>query len=240
MEAFERNANKTNGDFLAEPYAGRYGAHGNGRFGDEGSGSDAASIMSSEEDHWGVEIGGYNENNAAFPPPPMPFLPPPGSSGGADGYTTGHGERPMSTFDSSQMEAMLADGFDARRYGSTFALGLASPDTPDSSAQLNPFNDQYAYPQPPRRPIMTNGYSSRDLPRHGDPNSSSVFGYDNRPKPKSSPIPFDDPRDVDYPGRNGASVSSAVESRSGHAKKRSGGLGVGDRTANSSRRMGPL
>lgn len=36
---------------------------------------DSGSIMSSEEDVWGAEIGGYNENHPAYPPPPMALAP---------------------------------------------------------------------------------------------------------------------------------------------------------------------
>ncbi|KAI0029717.1 glycosyltransferase family 2 protein [Vararia minispora EC-137] len=59
-------------------------------------GSDAASVTSSE-DHWGANIGGYNENNMQYPPPPVGLhsLPSGGKLIGED-----------------DLEAMLESGWD--------------------------------------------------------------------------------------------------------------------------------
>ena len=38
-------------------------------------GSDTYSVASSDDDHWGPQIGGYNENNAQYPPPPVGLMP---------------------------------------------------------------------------------------------------------------------------------------------------------------------
>jgi len=38
-------------------------------------GSDTVSVASSDDDHWGAQIGGYNENSAAYPPPPIGLVP---------------------------------------------------------------------------------------------------------------------------------------------------------------------
>ncbi|KAF7321483.1 Glycosyltransferase family 2 protein [Mycena kentingensis (nom. inval.)] len=64
-------------------------------------GSDAYSLASSDDDHWGFQIGGYNENNAQYPPPPTTLLLP-------------HNEALESaeTLDSKALEAMLEMGFD--------------------------------------------------------------------------------------------------------------------------------
>lgn len=63
-------------------------------------GSDTMSVTSSEDDQWGPQIGGYNENNAQYPPPPVglvlqePVLRSAQVVGGAE------------------LEAMLEAGFD--------------------------------------------------------------------------------------------------------------------------------
>ncbi|THH08153.1 hypothetical protein EW145_g2894 [Phellinidium pouzarii] len=66
-------------------------------------GSDTVSIVSSDDDHWGPQIGAYNENSSAYPPPPAGVLIPrhdilqsAGTVGAAD------------------LEAMLEVGFDDR------------------------------------------------------------------------------------------------------------------------------
>lgn len=61
-------------------------------------GSDTMSITSSEDDHWGTQIGGYNENHPLYPPPPV-----------------GLNARAMVSAESiaaSDLEAMLEVGFD--------------------------------------------------------------------------------------------------------------------------------
>jgi chitin synthase len=65
-----------------------------------GDGSDTHSVVSSEDDHYGPQIGGYNENNAQFPAPPVGLF---GSGHGADGNKMVGG---------AELEAMLESGFD--------------------------------------------------------------------------------------------------------------------------------
>jgi len=65
-------------------------------------GSDTLSLNSSDDDHWGTEIGGYNEHNSQLPPPPTAFIP----QGGA--LQSGK------TVDGAELEAMLQMGFDDR------------------------------------------------------------------------------------------------------------------------------
>ncbi|EAU91365.2 chitin synthase 1 [Coprinopsis cinerea okayama7 len=68
-----------------------------------GDSSDTFSVNSSDDDHWGSQIGGYNENNAQFPPPPVALFTP-------------HKNELDSakTVDASELEAMLESGFDDR------------------------------------------------------------------------------------------------------------------------------
>ncbi|KAJ6593722.1 glycosyltransferase family 2 protein [Mycena capillaripes] len=64
-------------------------------------GSDTFSMHSSDDDHWGLQIGGYNEHNVKYPPPPVGLLLP-------------HEMELESaeTLDSKELEAMLEMGFD--------------------------------------------------------------------------------------------------------------------------------
>jgi chitin synthase len=64
-------------------------------------GSDTHSITSSEEDQWGVQIGGYNEANPAYPPPPVALLVP--DEDRLIGATTVAGD---------ELQAILEAGFD--------------------------------------------------------------------------------------------------------------------------------
>lgn len=61
-------------------------------------GSDTVSLASSDEDQWGAQIGGYNENSAAFPPPPMGLQQ--------------HAFASAETIAAADMTAMLDAGFD--------------------------------------------------------------------------------------------------------------------------------
>lgn len=63
-------------------------------------GSDTMSVTSSEDDHWGAQIGGYNEHNPQYPPPPIGLMPQAIQSG--------------ESIAASELEAMLEVGFDDR------------------------------------------------------------------------------------------------------------------------------
>ncbi|KAG2066542.1 glycosyltransferase family 2 protein [Suillus decipiens] len=65
-----------------------------------GDGSDTHSVVSSEDDHYGPQIGGYNENNAHFPAPPVGL------------FTPGHGTDGNKVVGGAELEAMLESGFD--------------------------------------------------------------------------------------------------------------------------------
>jgi chitin synthase len=62
--------------------------------------SDTFSVASSDEDHWGLQIGGYNEYNAKYPPPPMVLHLPENTLQAAK------------TVGGAELEAMLESGFD--------------------------------------------------------------------------------------------------------------------------------
>ena len=64
-------------------------------------GSDTLSLLSSDDDHWGTQIGGYNEHNSQFPPPTA-FIPQ------VDALQS------AKTVNGAELEAMLEMGFDDR------------------------------------------------------------------------------------------------------------------------------
>jgi chitin synthase len=64
-------------------------------------GSDTHSIASSEEDQWGMQIGGYNELHPSFPPPPVALLIP------NEDRLIG-----AKTLGGQELEAILESGFD--------------------------------------------------------------------------------------------------------------------------------
>lgn len=63
-------------------------------------GSDTFSVASSDDDHWGAQIGGYNENSTQYPPPPIGLMP--------------HALESAETIAGTDLEAMLEVGFDGR------------------------------------------------------------------------------------------------------------------------------
>ncbi|KAF8230136.1 glycosyltransferase family 2 protein [Tricholoma matsutake] len=63
-------------------------------------GSDTFSLNSSDDDHWGPQIGGYNEHHAQYPPPPVGLVLPQDEA-----LHSGK------TVDGAELEAMLETGF---------------------------------------------------------------------------------------------------------------------------------
>lgn len=88
-------------------------------------GSDTLSIGSSDDDHWGPQIGGYNEHNTQYPPPPVGL------------HVPTHALQNAKTVDTAELEAMLETGFDDRPTPptSTYAPRYQLSDT-GSSTQL--------------------------------------------------------------------------------------------------------
>lgn len=87
MERLQGNYTGANSDLLT-PRTSQY------------DGSDTYSVTSSEDDHWGAQIGGYNEMSTAYPPPPLGLMSQPNAS--------------AETIAASDLEAMLEVGFDDR------------------------------------------------------------------------------------------------------------------------------
>ncbi len=88
-------------------------------------GSDTLSIGSSDDDHWGTQIGAYNEHNTQYPPPPIGLNVPSQAIQNAK------------TVDAAELEAMLETGFDDQPTppNSTYAPRYQLSDT-GSSTQL--------------------------------------------------------------------------------------------------------
>lgn len=70
------------------------------RTGSQHDGSDTYSLTSSDDDHWGSQIGAYNENIAPHAPPPVGPFPVP------------HTGNDSKFLDGVELEAMLETGFD--------------------------------------------------------------------------------------------------------------------------------
>ncbi|KAJ3518120.1 hypothetical protein NLJ89_g73 [Agrocybe chaxingu] len=64
-------------------------------------GSDTVSLSSSDDDHWGTQIGAYNERDTQFPPPPVGLILPPGGA-----------LETAKTVGGAELQAMLEMGFD--------------------------------------------------------------------------------------------------------------------------------
>jgi chitin synthase len=131
-------------------------------------GSDTMSVTSTEDDHWGLQIGGYNEHNPSYPPPPLALH-------------AQHANASGETLAGDQMEAMLEVGFDE---------GL-SPNS--STTRLAPrLHDR---PQPHDAPVKhSNGYTalsrtqsptSPNTPNNGEAISSGVAEWKGHMKKRS-------------------------------------------------------
>ncbi|KAF8647038.1 hypothetical protein AX16_006875 [Volvariella volvacea WC 439] len=82
-------------------------------------GSDTVSVVSSDDDHWGPQIGGYNEHNTKYPLPPVGLFRP-------------HNDalQNAKTVGGAELEAMLETGFDTSRSNSPVpGSGTSTPNT---------------------------------------------------------------------------------------------------------------
>jgi len=112
-----------------------------------GDSSDTFSVNSSDDDHWGAQIGAYNENNSQYPPPPAPLFAP--AAANLDS---------AKTVDASEMEAMLEQGWDDRQ---TPPASVSGPQMPQ---QMNRYQLSDSSPTIPARGA---GYAPLD--RTGSP-----------------------------------------------------------------------
>lgn len=71
---------------------------------DRRSWSDSQSLASSDDDHWGTQIGAYNEHSGQYPLPPVGLVLPRGPA-----------LENAETVGGAELEAMLEQGFEDRR-----------------------------------------------------------------------------------------------------------------------------
>ena len=135
--------------------------------------SDTYSVTSSDDDHWGQQVGGYNESSVQYPPPPMglhnvPAAPEGGMLGDA------------------QLEAMLDAGFDEESPSHSPAR------TPMSSA----FTARYQLSDnPSQQHLMNYGAMSRSGSLEGSqmpfslaPHHRDAYDYHRRPGEAYGPL----------------------------------------------------
>jgi chitin synthase len=135
--------------------------------GSQYEGSDTMSLNSSDDDHWGTQIGGYNEHNAQYPPPPVALINP-------SNVTT------AKTVDASELEAMLEMGFDDGKSTANSSFVTRYQLNDGSSAQL---------------PVLSgNGYSP--LARSGSPGSHVNLNNTLSPTSPTIPLSGRPPRSV--------------------------------------------
>jgi chitin synthase len=177
-------------------YQGSEYLHATGDTQSQYDGSDTVSMVSSEEDHWGGQIGTYNENSSQYPPPPPGLLLP-----HQEMITT------AKTVGKDELAAMLESGFDDRpthdMNASMTALSSTSHLLDPNGAPAGTARYQLSDAPPPPRfnayaPAPRQGSPARTPPRH-------VVS------PTSPMVPV-----------NGTSSAVSGEWRT-HAKKRSGG-----------------
>lgn len=124
-------------------------------------GSDTVSVASSDDDHWGAQIGGYNENSTQYPPPPIGLVP--------------HALESAETVDASDLEAMLEVGFDDRPSPGR-SRGTHYPPPPDGRG--NGYAPISRVTSPGLTPQTAGGPLSPITPMTGDPGAvtSAVSG----------------------------------------------------------------
>ena len=131
-------------------------------------GSDTTSVLSSDDDHWGTQIGGYNEHNPSYPPPPLALHKQ-------------HANASGETLAGDQLEAMLEAGFDD---------GL-SPDNSTTKIAPRHHDRHQLYDTPVTH---SNGYTalsraqsptSPGVPRNGGAISSGVAEWKGHAKKRS-------------------------------------------------------
>lgn len=153
-------------------------------------GSDTVSVASSEDDHWGPQIGGYNENNAQYPPPPVGLTLPQGQL------------RSAKTLGGAELEAMLEMGFDSTPPSPTYAPRYQLSD--GSTAQLaNVAGNGYApltrstspgtqasalSPTSPMMPLTGDNTGARDWSRTGPAAGGGAPGGQNGSGERYGPL----------------------------------------------------
>jgi len=163
-------------------------------------GSDTVSMTSSEEDHWGTQIGTYNENSSNYPLPVTGLFMP-------DKEVISKAE----VVGGDDLAAMLDSGFDD------------GPSRPGSGPPT-PYSSTTRFLDPTGAPMGTPRYQLSDQPsppRNAYPAYPQALRNDsyNRPPPRHITSPISPTVPIN-------ASSSAIEPKT-HAKKRSGGRSGG-------------
>jgi chitin synthase len=102
---------------------------------------DNTSLAPSEDDRWGAQVGGYNENSSQWAPPPLAFPP--------EGIALQSAE----TFAGDELEAILERGFEDRPYkenrDSSTTMGSNGPFLDSRNQSRFQLSDQGVMMPPP-------------------------------------------------------------------------------------------
>ena len=113
-------------------------------------GSDTVSVASSDDDHWGAQIGGYNENSVQYPPPPVGLMP--------------HALASAETVAAGELEAMLEVGFEDKpgrpRDAPRYQLSERGHGYAPISRTTSPGLSGHADPLSPTTPVTPDGLST--------------------------------------------------------------------------------
>lgn len=131
-------------------------------------GSDTVSVASSEDDHWGTQIGGYNEHNPWYPPPPLALH-------------TEHASASGETLAGDQLEAMLEVGFDEGLSPNSSTTRLAPRHHDRRQLHDSPVTHSNGYTALSRAQSPT----SPSAPRNGKAISSGVAEWKGHVKKRS-------------------------------------------------------
>ena len=131
-------------------------------------GSDTLSVTSTEDDHWGMQIGGYNEHNPSYPPPPMVLH-------------TKHANASGETLAEDQLEAMLEVGFDDGLSPNSSTTRLAPRHLDRHQLQDTPVTHSNGYTALSR----TQSPTTPTRPRTGEAVSSGVAEWKGHVKKRS-------------------------------------------------------
>ena len=131
-------------------------------------GSDTTSVLSSDDDHWGTQIGGYNEHNPSYPPPPLALH-------------TKHVNASGETLAGDQLEAMLEAGFDDGQSPNSSTHKLAPRHHDRHQLYDTPVTHSNGYTALSRAQSPT----TPGMPRNGVAISSSVAEWKGHVKKRS-------------------------------------------------------
>ena len=131
-------------------------------------GSDTLSVSSSDDDHWGMQIGGYNEHNPSYPPPPMALH-------------MKHANASGETLAGDQLEAMLEVGFDEGLSPNSSATRLAPRHHDRHQLHDTPVTHSNGYTALSR----TQSPTTPNTPRRGEAVSSGITEWKGHVKKRS-------------------------------------------------------